>query len=234
MTTQPPRSANRLLARLSEDTYRRIKPDLQPVPLKFKQVIYEPHVEVDYVYFPTSGSMSALTLMSNAAAIEVASVGREGALGVLAMLGKTTSPHKVIAQIAGDGLRIESEKLRAAATADAELQTLLMRYYAAFHEQVSYSVACNGLHSIAKRCCRWLLLTQDRACSVTFELTHEFLSMMLGARRATVTETLQALREQGLIDYTRSSITILDRKGLEAAACECYQRARDEYKRILG
>ena len=234
MTTQPSQKANRLLARLSEDIYERIGRDLEPVSLEFKQVLYEPHAEVDYVYFPTSGSMSALTIMSDGAAIEVASVGREGALGVFAAFGPMTSPHKVIAQIAGDGLRMKAKTLRSAAAKHGELQSVLLKYYQVFHGQVSQSVACNGLHTLAKRCCRWLLLTHDRARSVTFELTHEFLAMMLGVRRSGVTEALQQLRDRGLIDYTHGSITILERKGLEAACCECYQLQQDEYKRVLG
>ena len=136
-------------------------------------------------------------------------------------------------QIGGEGLRMEAAVLAKAASCDGALRDVLNRYHAFFLFQVSQSVACNGLHAVGPRCCRWLLTTQDRVGADEVPLTHEFLAMMLGVRRASVTLVLQPLQERGLINGRRGVISVLDRRGLEVEACECYQKIRDEYERLM-
>jgi CRP-like cAMP-binding protein len=232
--SQPPPPANRLLARLPAAEYDRLLPHLRPVPLKLDQVLHKARTPISHVYFPTGGVTSALTVLEDGAAIEVATVGNEGVVGSTAFLGAASSPHKVIVQVAGDGLRMDARVLAAEARSDGPLWDLLVRYHTAFLAQVSQSVACNGLHAVGQRCCRWLLMTHDRVGTDAFHLTHEHLAMMLGVRRQSVSLVLQPLQDRGLIAYRRGAITVRDRKGLEVAVCECYQLVRDEFARLLG
>ena len=236
MPKRPPPAAaprNRFLARLPEAEYRRLLPLLEPVELEVGQVLYEARGPIDYAYFPTGAVLSALTVMRDGNAIEVATVGHEGLVGHYGFGGKT-SPHKVIAQVAGEALRIASRSLHEVAATDGPLKDLLTAYHIAFMAQVSQSVACNGLHRLEQRCCRWLLMSRDRVGSDDIRLTHEYLAMMLGARRASVTDALQPLQEAGLVRCERGRIVILDGAGLEARSCECYAVVRDEYDRLLG
>jgi CRP-like cAMP-binding protein len=226
--------ANCLLARLPAAEYDRLRPHLRPTPLKQDEVLHEARAPVEHVYLPTRGVLSALTVLESGAAIEVGTVGNEGLVASTAFLGATTSPHKVVVQVEGDGLRVDAKVLADQARADGPLRDLLIRYHIYFLFQVSQSVACNGLHAVGQRCCRWLLMTHDRAGSDTFGLTHEYLAIMLGVRRASVSLVLQPLQDRGLIAYHRGSITVADRKGLEEAACECYHLVRDEYDRLVG
>jgi CRP-like cAMP-binding protein len=199
-----------------------------------KKIVAEQGGPIDYAYFPTRGMVSAVTLMSNGAGIEVGTVGPEGVSPVTAAVGVLESPLQCIVQLPGEGWRIKATKLAAACADDEPLRQLMVKYYSYFLYQVSQSVACNGLHSIAQRCSRWLLISQDRAKSDDIKLTHEYLAMMLGVRRPSVTLVLQPLQEQGLIKGGRGSITILDRRAMEVTACECYQKVRDEYARLIG
>jgi CRP-like cAMP-binding protein len=230
----PAPSGNRLLALLPPAEYRKLEPLLKPVTLPVKKVLQKVQAPADYAYFPTSGMASAVTLMEGGAAIEVGTCGREGVIGPAAYLGLPAAPNEVFMQVAGEGLRVEAAALAKAASCDGALRDVLNRYHAFFLFQVSQSVACNGLHSVSQRCCRWLLITRDRVGGDDLPLTHEFMAMMLGVRRASVTLVLQPIQEAGLIRGTRGVITVLDRRGLEVAACECYRKVRDEYDRLLG
>jgi CRP-like cAMP-binding protein len=227
----PPES--RLLARLPPAEYRRLLPHLRPVPLRFRQVLYEAQAPVNYAYFPCRGVVSAVILMEDGNSIEVATVGSEGVVGLPVFLAPVNSFNQVIVQIAGDALRVAGEELHQEARRDGPLRRLLLAYQAAFLAQVSQGVACNGLHTVQQRCCRWLLETQDRLQSDVFPLTHELLALMLGVRRATVTEVLEPLRDEGLVRSNRGHVTILDRDGLEATACECYRAVHAEYHRLI-
>src|SRR5438552_6547730 len=151
-----------------------------------------------------------------------------------ALLAEATSPNEVFMQVAGDGLRMPAAALRKVASPEGPLYRLLIQYLCAYLVQVSQAVACNGLHNVRQRCCRWLLMTHDRVHVDEMPLTHEFLSMMLGVRRASVTEVLQPLHDEGLINNGRGKIVVQDRKGMEAASCECYKIVNDEYDRLLG
>src|SRR3954454_8009725 len=171
--------------------------------------------------------------MRDGNAIEVATVGREVLVGYYGFGGKT-SPHRVLVQIGDGAMRIASRALHEEAAKDGPLKDLLAAYHIAFMAQVSQSVACNGLHRLQERCCRWLLMSRDRVGSDDLKLSHEYLAMMLGARRASVTEALRPLQDGGLVRSHRGRITILDGPGVEALSCECYFVVRDEYNRLLG
>src|SRR5215218_8741543 len=215
---------NRLLAMLPPAEYRRLLPLLKPVSLPVKKVLQKAHEPADYAYFPTRGVASAVTLMEGGAAIEVGTIGSEGVVGPAAYLGLPASPNEVFMQVGGEGLRMDAAALTKETSCDGPLRDVLARYHAFFLFQVSQSVACNGLHAVGPRCCRWLLMTPDRVGGDDLPLTHEFLAMMLGVRRASVTLVLQPLQEAGLIRTGRGAITVADRRGLEVAACECYPK----------
>ena len=235
MPSSPTRPENRLLARLPPADYRRLFPRVRVLPFEHKQVLYKTRSPVDHAYFPHSGSLSAITVMGDGRAIEVATIGNEGMTGLEAVFGVGPSTTDVIVQVPGEGLRLEAKVLQAEVGRDGPVRDLMSRYItSAYMAQVSFSVACNGLHAIQQRCCRWLLMTQDRVGSDRVPLTHEFLAIMLGVRRASVTEVLHPLQGKGLIHNGRGMIRILDRAGLEVIACECYRRTQEEYDRVLG
>jgi CRP-like cAMP-binding protein len=228
------RSGNRLLDRLPAPSYDSLRRHFQASEFKPRQVLFEARAEVDHVYFPIDCVTSSVTVMESGTAIEVATVGREGAVGLPGLNVVAVSPHRVFTQIPGKALRIDASRFNTIARKDSEVWSTMALYHQAFLLQVSQSVACNGLHVIAQRCCRWLLLTHDRVDGDTLALTHEFLSMMLGVRRASVSVVLHELQDRGLIRSGAGKITVLDREGLEDAACECYRTATGEYERLLG
>jgi len=234
--TKPPAApqGNRLLARLPPEEYQRLLPRLQLVPLAFKHVLYEARSHIDFAYFPNQGVVSALTVMKDGRAIEVATIGDEGMVCLPLLVGAKTTANRVIVQVPGEALRMAEDLLREEVSRDSPLRRLLILYHTAFLTQISQAVACNGLHSVHQRCCRWLLMTQDRAHSDVFPMTHEFLAEMLGVRRSTVSEVLEPFQEEGLIRYSRGKCTVLDRKGLKAGSCECYQRINEEFVRLFG
>ncbi len=232
LLTEPP--GNRLLTRLPADEYQRLLPRLQLVPLALKHVLYEARSSIDYAYFPNRGVVSALTVMEDGRAIEVATIGDEGMVGLPLLVGAKITANRVIVQVPGDALRMPEATLREEVSRDSALRRLLILYHTAFLAEVSQAVACNGLHSVHQRCCRWLLMTQDRAHSDVFPMTHEFLAEMLGVRRSTVSEVLEPFQEKGLIRYSRGKLTVLDRVGLMAGSCECYRSITDEFVRLFA
>ena len=228
-------SQNQLLARLPRDEYQRILNCAEQVTLKFKQLLYEPQRPIEYAYFPHLGVDPMITLMDDGTGIEVATIGNEGMVGLPLFLGDNLTPSRYIVQVEGTAMRMRAEVLRKETHGDTPLRRILMLYHSAFIKQISQSVACNGLHSILQRCCRWLLMTHDRVGnSDTFPLTHEFLSQMLGVRRSSVTDVLQSLSEKGWIENGRGKITIMNRAEMEAASCECYRSVNDEFTRLFG
>lgn len=229
----PPQPKNQILARLPVADQKRLLPHLQAVSLPLKQRLYKAGELIDYAYFPIRGMLSAMTIMEDGNAIEVATIGREGCTGLMAALGGGVSPNEMIVQVAGDGLRMRAEVLKAEMDKGGPLCDLLLRYHGAFLVQLSYAIACNGLHPVQQRCCRWLLITHDRVGDGDLPLTHEFLGIMLGVQRSTVTEVLRPLQEKKLIACRRATIAILNRAGLEAIACECYQAVVDEFARAF-
>ena len=234
--TKPPAAppGNRLFARLPPEEYERLRPSLQVVPLELKHVLYESRSSIDYAYFPNRGVVSALTVMEDGRAIEVATIGDEGMVGLPLLVGAKTTANRMIVQVPGEAMRMAKDELLDEISRDSLLRRLLVLYHTAFLAQVSQAVACNGLHSVHQRCCRWLLMTQDRAHSDVFPMTHEFLAEMLGVRRSTVSEVLEPFQEEGLIRYRRGKCTVLDREGLKAGSCECYRVIVKEFDRLFG
>lgn len=224
---------NRLLQLLPRDEYRRLAPLLDSVMLTSKQVLYEPGAPIAHVYFPNSGVLSWLSVLSNGNTVEVATIGSEGMSGVRVFLGVDTTPVRTMVQVPGHALRLASADLKAAMRRDSSMSRILHRYVGAFLIQLTQSVACNTHHPLSKRLCRWLLMTHDRVRSDQFPLTHELLSQMLGVRRASVTEAARKLQAAKTIRYTHGKITVLDRAALEAASCECYQAVKRDYDALL-
>lgn len=225
---------NALLAALPPEARARLTPALESVTLKLRDAVYEAAQPIEHVFFPTRGVISLVSVISDGAEIEVATVGREGCVGLPVFLGSDRTPFRAFCQVPGQALRMPASLLREAAAGDSPLCRLLDRYALAMLTQVGQSAVCNRIHSIDARCARWLLLCHDRMGADEFLLTHAFLGEMLGVRRAGVTEAAGRLQQAGLIRYRRGRITIADRPGLEGAACECYRVIRDEYDRLLG
>jgi CRP-like cAMP-binding protein len=230
---QPEQAANQLLAALPRSDYERLRSDLVTVPMKLKQILWEPNRPIEAVYFPTDAVASILAL-TDGHTVEVGTIGNEGLVGLPVFLGATTSPGRAIVQVAGQGDRLDIAVFRREAQREGRLRQLLERYTQAFMTQVSQSTACNRAHSVDQRLARWLLIVRDRVNRNEFPLTHEFLGQMLGVRRATVSETAAALQRAKLISYHRGVITIRNGRGLERAACECYRIVRQEFERLLG
>ncbi len=224
---------NKLLAALPQQEYERLLPHLEPVSLSLRQVLYQPNEQIEYAYFLSNAVGSLLNLMESGHSIEAATVGNEGMVGVPLLLATNQSPLQALIQIPGDGLRIRSDVFKAEVLWGSPLHTLLLRYTQMLIDQISQTAACNCFHPVERRCCRWLLMTHDRVGSDSFPLTQEFLSYMLGVRRASVSEVAATLQQVGLIDYHRGNITIRDRQGLLAATCECYQNVNQQFQRLL-
>lgn len=225
---------NRLLTALPLEEYERLLPNLETVSLPLKYVLYEPNEPIEHVYFPIHGVVSLVTIMEDGVAVEIATVGNEGMIGLPVFLGSEIIPMKAFSQIPGKGMRIKADVFKDLVNQGSPLHDLLQRYTQALFNQTAQSAACNRLHSIEERCCRWLLMIHDRVDSDEYLLTQEFLSQMLGVRRASVNMVASILQKARLIRYSRGRITILDRLGLEAASCECYARIKQEFDRLLG
>ena len=214
--------ANRLLAALPGRNYRRLLPGLEPVVLNFGDVLYEPGEKMRHVYFPGDSLVSLLTLVDHRMALEVGMVGREGMVGLALALGAQASPVRALVQGSGNAMRMTSARFSREIRASPRLREGVHHYANALLAQVSQTAACNRFHVVVARLARWLLMTRDRVGSDEFRLTHEFLGHMLGVRRVGVTAAARTLQARKLIEYRRGKIRILDGKGLEAVACECY------------
>jgi CRP-like cAMP-binding protein len=224
---------NQLLAALSKQEYSRLLPHLESVSLPLKQIIYAPNQVIEYVYFPTNGIISLVNVTQNGGIVEAATVGNEGMVGIPVLLGGDQMVGQAIVQVAGDAVRMKVDIFNREVTSGSTLHRLLLRYTLALMTLISQSVACNSLHSEEQRCCRWLLICQDRVKSDSFELTQEFLAQMLGVQRPTVSGAATTLQQAGLIRYSRGKMTIRDRSGLEANCCECYSIVKQEFERLL-
>ena len=225
---------NRLLAYLSHADYLRLSEHLVEVPLPYRMPLSRANVPIEHVYFLEDGVASIVNTMRKGTSVEVGTAGNEGMVGLPIVFGDQQSPMNVYMQVPGCGLRMKASTLSAELNRNTRLRTALLHYAHAFFNQVAQSAACAHLHSLEQRCCRWLLMTHDRMPTDEFQLTHEFLAMMLGVRRAGVTVALGALQKKGLINHGRAHIAILDRVGLEHLSCECYQVTKAEFDRLLG
>lgn len=225
---------NRLLSALEKKTYQELAPHLEKVNLSLRQTLYEPNQPIDFVYFPVNGVISMLAHMEGGMLIEVATVGNEGMIGLPLFLGAEITPGTSFSQIPGEALRMSAEHFRKAITRSVPFTKALHRYTQALMVQISQGNACNRVHSLEERCARWLLLCHDRVGADEFMLTQEFLSQMLGVRRASVNLAAAAFQNAGFIEYSRGHIRVLNRRGLESASCRCYAVIRDEYDRMLN
>jgi CRP-like cAMP-binding protein len=232
-TAAPPRlTDNRLLTALPRDEYDRLAARLEVVHLEAMEIIAHPDEPLAHAYFPLTGIVSVVAIDADGAIVEVGTVGNEGLAGLPAVLGLGASPFQTMGQVPGRHARLPMPALLAAAQPGTALHALLLRYAQAYSVLCGQSAACNRLHPMEERCARWLLMTHDRVAADTFPLTHEVLGQMLGVRRPSVTIAAGTLQRAGLITYHRGVVTILDRPGLEAAACECYGAIQGQFARL--
>ena len=225
---------NRLLAALSPGDFALLQPHLQPLALPVKRDIERPNRRIDSIYFIEAGIASVVAVQSDETQVEVGLIGREGMSGAAVVLGGDQSPHSTYIQIAGEGRRIAAKELRKAMDASASLRSLLLKFVQVFMVQTAHTAIANARSHIDQRLARWILMAQDRVRSDTLALTHEFLALMLGVRRAGVTEALQSLKRQKLIDNGRNQIIVLNRKGIELLAGKAYGTPEREYRRLIG
>jgi CRP-like cAMP-binding protein len=229
-------TANRLLAMAPQAERERLAPDLELVELDLKQTVYEEGQPIDHVFFPLNGVLSLVSQMQDGRGIEVATIGNEGMAGLPVFLqAALTSSHMSFSQIPGQALRMPAGRFSEfiASSQGGGLHTALNRYTQALMSMIARTVACNSLHTVQQRACRWLLQTHDRVGADEFILTQEFLGQMLGVTRASVNEVARELQDTGSIDYRRGRMTIQDRAELEARSCECYSVIRQEFDRLL-
>ena len=225
---------NHLIESLPRTDRLRLRAICEPVQLVLAEVLCEPGQPTRHVYFPTEGFISLVTLIDGSPGLEVGMVGREGMLGAHLALGVDTAPLRALVQGPGVAWRIGARAFRGELGRSAALRRGLNRYLYVLMTQLATSAACTRFHSLEPRLARWLLMTQDRAHCDSFRLTHEFMAHMLGVRRVGITGAASDLQRQGLIRYHRGDITVLDRAGLEAAACSCYAADRRAYASMVA
>jgi CRP-like cAMP-binding protein len=225
--------ANRLLAALPVDVRETVLAQSEIVALKNKDVLYTPHTPIDYVYFPRAGCISVLSAMADGGFVEVGTIGWEGMYAVSLVHGVTMATTPAIVQVPGSAVRMSAEAFVALMQTQASFRALHLRYAETWMNAIGRGGSCNAVHPVEERCARWLLMTHDRVDGDALPLTQEFLGIMLGVRRASVTLAALALQEAGLINYRHGKIVVLDREGLEGASCECYQVIRQGYDQFF-
>ena len=229
-----PQNGNHILASLPPDAYRRLQPHLTLVDLPNGMPIYEAGGPVKYVYFPINALISMVNQMNNGSTVEVGIVGRGGMSGITALMGEETSTERALVQIPNSGMRTTLAVIKEEFNRGGALQNTLLRYMRVYLKQVAQTAACNATHTTEERLARWLLMCQEHVGTNDIRLTQEFISEMLATRRATVSLAASALQIEGLIEYRRGFIRILDLKALEDYSCECHKAVKDEYDRLLG
>jgi CRP-like cAMP-binding protein len=230
----PPAPRNRLLAALPPEDLARLWPQLEAVELPLRRVLHAAGEPIAAVFFPESGYASMLATLEDGDAAEVGLIGCEGMVGLPVLLGADHDDLEAMVQNAGAALRLGKAAFRQEFDRIPAFRTLLLRYALVHHGQVARTAACNGRHHTDQRLARWLLMAHDRAKTDEFPMTHEFLSMMLGVRRAGITVAAGQLQKAGFIRYERGCIEVTDRPGLESASCECYGVVRRAYDDLLG
>jgi CRP-like cAMP-binding protein len=224
---------NHLLAALPTEESARIFPCLEWIPMPLGATVYEPGISMQHVYFPTTCIVSLLYVMEDGASAEIAVVGNEGIVGVSLFMGGESTTSRAVVQSAGHAYRLNGQLLKDAFFRAGPMQQLLLRYTQALLTQMAQTAVCNRHHSVDQQLCRWLLLSLDRLPSNELTMTQELIANMLGVRREGVTEAAGNLQRAGLIHYSRGRITVVDRPGLEARVCECYQVVKKEFDRLL-
>jgi CRP-like cAMP-binding protein len=224
---------NRLLTLLSADDYDRLRPHLTKCEWENKQILYEASRPIEQVYFPIDGVASLVLTMKDGFGVEVGTIGSEGMVGLPVILGDTCAPSTVYVQVPGKALKMDARVFRTELARSSTLKVVALRYVHAFFNQVAQSAACAHHHKIEQRCCRWLLMTRDRMPSDEFLLTQEFLGMMLGVHRPSVSLVMNGLQRAGAIHYARGRVKILNHRTLHDRVCECYEISKHEFDRLL-
>jgi len=224
---------NHLLAALPADDYARLAPDLELIPMPLGWAVYESGGHLSYVYFPTTSIVSLLYVMESGASAEIAITGNEGLVGISLFMGGESTPSRAVVQSAGNGYRLRASVLKKEFALGAHLQHLALRYTQALITQMAQTAVCNRHHALDQQLCRWLLLSLDRLESNDLVMTQELIANMLGVRREGVTEAAGNLQAEGLIQYSRGHIKVLDRAKLEQRVCECYGVVKKEFERLL-
>ena len=228
-------SMNEVLASLPADEFQRVSANLTWRPLKVRQVLHKRGEPLSEIYFPGRSVCSITNTMEDGGMVEVAMVGREGLVGVGAVMGSPLATGDAFVQIAAEPAGVMPiDVFNRELELRGPFHDAVTRYSQAFLSLLMQSVACNGLHSAEERCCRWLLMTHDRIAQDEFPLTHELLAVMLGVRRPTVTLVMAELSRAGIVSHVRGHVRIVDRKGLEGASCECYRNIRSVFDRLLS
>ena len=225
--------ANQLLAALPDAEWQRWLPQLEAIDLPLGKVLYESGNNLTHVYFPSTSIVSLLYVMEDGASAEIAVVGHEGIVGISLFMGGQSTTNRAVVQSAGQGFRLKANLMMQEFNRAGPVLHLLLRYTQALITQMAQTAVCNRHHSLDQQLCRWLLLSLDRLPSDELVMTQELIANMLGVRREGVTEAAGQLQRAGLIQYRRGRITVLDRKGLEQRACECYAVVKREYDRLL-
>jgi CRP-like cAMP-binding protein len=225
---------NHLLAAMSPVEYERVAPSLELVEMPLGEMLYEPGGQLKHAYFPTTSIVSLHYVTESGASAETAGVGNEGVVGIALFTGGNTTPSSAVVQTAGHAYRLEARLLKQEFNRAGLMQGLLLRYTQALITQMMQTAACNRHHSVEQQLCRWLLLTLDRVPSRELVMTQELVASMLGVRRESITEAAVKLQHAGFIQYRRGHISVLDRSGLEASACECYAVVKKEMDRLLS
>ena len=225
---------NHLLAALPRKDYKKLLPFLEPVKLTYEEVLYEAHAPIRHVYFPMDCFVSMLTTVESQRAAEVGLIGSEGMVGLPVALGVAVSPFRALVQGGGTAMRMKLTDFRREFGASTALRRELFLFTHLLMIQIAQTAACNRFHPVAQRMARWLLMTHDRVNSSEFRITQEFLALMLGVQRAGVSVAGGSLQKRKLIAYRRGTVTILDQRGLAAAACGCYKTVKDIYAEAQG
>ena len=224
---------NHLLAALGAETYQAFESELEFLTLPLAKVLYESGGKQGYVYFPTKGIVSLLYVLADGASAEIAVTGREGLVGVSLFMGGGSTPSRAVVQSAGHAYRLSAKAMKKQFDRGGDLHHLLLLYTQALITQMTQTAVCNRHHNIDQQLCRWLLLSLDRLSGDDLRMTQELIANMLGVRREGVTAAAGKLQADGLIEYRRGHIKVLDRPGIEARVCECYAVVKNEYDRLL-
>jgi len=224
---------NHILAALPEADYTRLLPDLELIPMPLGWPVYESGGHMGYLYFPTTSLVSLLYVMEDGASAEIAISGSEGLIGISLFMGGESTPSRAVVQSAGNGYRLKASALKKEFAMGGNLQHLALRYTQALITQMAQTAVCNRHHTLSQQLCRWLLLSLDRLPGNEIVMTQELIGNMLGVRREGVTEAAGRLQADGLIQYSRGHIKVLDRAKLEKRVCECYAVVKKEYDRLL-
>jgi CRP-like cAMP-binding protein len=233
MTSPHAPKQNHLLAALPDADYARLLPDLELIAMPLGWAVYESGGHMGYVYFPTTSIVSLLYVMENGASAEIAVTGNEGLVGISLFMGGESTPSRAVVQSAGSGYRLKAGVLKIEFALGGNLQHLALRFTQALITQMAQTAVCNRHHSLDQQLCRWLLVSMDRLEGDELVMTQELIANMLGVRREGVTEAAHHLQDDGLINYSRGHIKVLERAKLEQRVCECYAVVKKEYDRLL-